>query len=204
MVVSLRNEEVSFQLIKLLKKLYHFNIPFFFNLWLTILWSLSLSNLNAFEFTIINVPEHNKSFSWDVLNLLNRVIPSFAVLIHDVFAKAIVPWLQFVVQNLVHQEVTFNVAISVETGALIVHYNVVAGVYIAVAEINSIVHAVPYYIVFKFAATPCQNNQSRPNRSSNIIMKHRHLRFLFHNNIGILIFNYFVIFTKDYWLGVEI
>lgn len=77
-----------------------------------------LGDENRLHFTVINVAAHHKALFRDVLDLGHHllrieVVSAFSVLVHVVFAKSVVPRLEFVVNNLVVGERAFDMAIAV-------------------------------------------------------------------------------------------
>ena len=152
-------EELRLELVQSFEKYYQFVGPFFL-LWqrLVVVVSalVSLVHVDALEFTIINIPIHAESLLADLLYLLQHIIvicvvATFAVLVHNVFAEPIVPGLQFVLDDLIVKELTFDMPVSVQTRSIVANNNVICSIDVSVAKVDSIVVAVANDVVFKFA-----------------------------------------------------
>ena len=104
---------------------------------------------------VVNVSEHDEALLADALDvavqLLKARVAAFAILIHNVLAEAIVPSLQLVVSDQIHEEASLDVPIAVESTALVANDNVVARMYVAIAEVNAIVETVPDDVMLKLA-----------------------------------------------------
>ena len=81
-----------------------------------------------------------------------EIISAFAILIHNVLAKAVIPSLQLVIYNFIVDERALYMAITVEAGSFIIHYHVVRCVNIAIAKVDSVILAVSNDIVLELAS----------------------------------------------------
>jgi hypothetical protein len=74
---------------------------------------LSHQNVLVFKLTIIYVAVHHKAFFAQTIYLVDRVVTTLAILVHNVLAEAIIPGLTLISNYLIHLEATLNVTISV-------------------------------------------------------------------------------------------
>lgn len=131
-LLLLRVEEIIRHIIKLLKKLNHFQVPLFFNLTTGVLTSFPLLNLHTFQFWIINISKHYKPFFWNMFYLLDWVVTTFTILVHYIFTETVVPSLKFIVCYFIHLKATFDVTISIKSRSFIICYHVVLTINISI------------------------------------------------------------------------
>ena len=82
-------------------------------------FTLSLGDKDRFHLAVIDIAAHHKALFRDVFDFGHHlvrveIIPAFSVLVHVVFAKSVVPRLEFIVNNLVVHERAFDMAVTVE------------------------------------------------------------------------------------------
>ena len=127
MLVIFRDEEFSFLLIELLQKVDHLLVPFLLLLRAVMLivppwvfrFTFSLGDENRLHLAVINIAAHYKALFRDVFDFGHHlvsveIVATFSVLVHVVFAKSVVPRLEFVENNLVVHERAFDMAVTVE------------------------------------------------------------------------------------------
>ena len=116
---------------------------------------------NSFEFAIVNIPIHAKSFSTYLLHLIFKISQRnktpFSILVHDIFAKTCIKSLHSISYDKILSKTTFNMTISIKTASFIVSYNILTGKNITITQINSIILTIPDYIIFKSTNRPCKN-----------------------------------------------
>lgn len=156
-------EEGRFDLFQLLQDLNHLLIILFLLILLVrelFPWHILvlLSIFQGFKLTVIYIPIHHEALLADVFNGMESTSLA-SVLIHNVLAQPIVPALQFVANDLVHLEVPFDVPVSIKPTPLIVHDDVLGGVYVAIAQVDAIVQARFYDVVVEDAPAACEDDQ---------------------------------------------